>query len=446
MAVARTILPSFLAEAAPHCVFGRRSFVVMPAIILHSLSSASRRREPARCKFAGLAVCLQSRSLRSARRREKERVYLSRSGGSSANMNARMPKASWSRRYDRAPRRPLSASRITTQLPGLPTIISLFSGAGGLDLGFKDAGFSIAVALDSSEAAIRTHKRNFPDTNSAVADLEFLKAAGVVSYVEKHVPRETPIGVIGGPPCQGFSRANTQSAADDPRNAYPALYIEIIRRLQRAYAVEFIVFENVLGIRDKKHASTYQMLVTRLDETGFDVTEDELCALDFGVPQNRRRIVIRGLRKGCGYESFPPRKRQGKQTVGEAIGILKPPVFFARNLDPDSFPEHPNHWTMQPKSPRFVTPDEATEDGRSFKRLQWDEASPTIAFGHREIHVHPSGRRRLSIFEAMRLQGFPDRFVLEGNLSEQVEQVSNAVPPPLARSIARAIRRALGAK
>lgn len=354
-----------------------------------------------------------------------------------------MSQATLSRRY-RISRPPLAAARVTSEFRELPTVISLFSGAGGLDLGFKDAGFHIAVALDSSEAAIRTHKRNFPATNSDVANLEALGAAGVVSHVEKHVPRGTSIGVIGGPPCQGFSRANTRSTADDPRNTYPALYIDIVGRLQRVYDVEFIVFENVLGIRDKKHVTTYETLLARLDEIGFDVMSDELCALDFGVPQNRRRIVIRGLRKGCGYESVPPRKRQGKQTVEEAIGVLSPPVFFERNLDPNSFPEHPNHWTMQPKSSRFVLPDTFT-DARSFKRLRWDEASPTIAFGHREIHVHPSGTRRLSIFEAMRLQGFPDHFVLEGNLSEQVEQVSNAVPPPLARSVARAIRRALGA-
>jgi len=356
-----------------------------------------------------------------------------------------MPKASWRRRYDRAPQQLLSTSRIAAAERRLPTVVSLFSGAGGLDLGFKEAGFSVAVALDSSEAAIRTHKRNFPDTNSAVADLSLLKAAGVVAHVEKHVPLGIPIGVIGGPPCQGFSRANTQSTADDPRNAYPALYLDIVRKLQHTYDVEFVVFENVLGIRDKKHAPVYEMLVARLDAIGFDVTEEELCALDFGVPQDRRRIVVRGLRKGQGYASVAPRKRIGKQTVAEAIGLLTPPVFFARNLDPSVFPEHPNHWTMQPKSSRFLEPDEITEDGRSFKRLRWNESSPTIAFGHREIHVHPSGTRRLSIFEAMRLQGFPDRFVLEGNLSEQVEQVSNAVPPPLARSVARAIRRALGA-
>ena len=98
---------------------------------------------------------------------------------------------------------------------------------------------------------------------------------------------------------------------------------------------------------------------------------------------------------------------------------------------------------MRPKSERFNNPDEQTNSGRSFKRLAWHEASPTIAFGHREIYVHPSGRRRLSIYEAMLLQGFPSNFILEGNLSEQVEQISNAVPPPLAASVASAVKRAM---
>jgi DNA (cytosine-5)-methyltransferase 1 len=101
---------------------------------------------------------------------------------------------------------------------------------------------------------------------------------------------------------------------------------------------------------------------------------------------------------------------------------------------------------MQPKSHRFLSPTAESGEGRSFRRLNWDAASPTIAFGHREIHVHPNGHRRLSIYEAMLLQGFPADFVLEGNLSEQVEQVSNAVPPPLARSIALAVKSAISVR
>ncbi|HEX7808581.1 MAG TPA: DNA cytosine methyltransferase [Thermoanaerobaculia bacterium] len=327
-----------------------------------------------------------------------------------------------------------------------PIVISLFSGAGGLDLGFKQAGFHVAVAIDHSLAAIRTHKRNFPRTESIAADLAAVKADGVVAIVKKHVSAGSRIGVIGGPPCQGFSRANTQSRPDDPRNAFPELYMEIVERLQQAFDVEFVVFENVLGIRDKKHVATYNRLIADLTRAGFDVAEEELCALDFGVPQKRRRVLVCGMRHSRGYSSVKPRKRSGKATVAEAIGLLAPPAFFEAGLDPSQFPEHPNHWTMRPRSHRFAQPTGTTPDSRSFKRLRWNEPSPTIAYGHREIHVHPSGTRRLSIFEALRLQGFPDDFVLDGNLSEQVEQVSNAVPPPLARSVARAVQRSLAGK
>jgi DNA (cytosine-5)-methyltransferase 1 len=325
----------------------------------------------------------------------------------------------------------------------LPKIVSLFCGAGGLDLGFKEAGFTISVAIDASDAAIRTHKKNFYRTKAVVGDLIKLQPAGVLDLVRKKLNPGQRIAVIGGPPCQGFSRANTSSLSDDPRNRLPKLYLEIVNALQSVYAVEFIVFENVLGIRDKKHVETYKALMQGIGALGFDVTEKELCSADFGVPQNRRRIVLSGMRAGQGYTQVKPRKRRGLETVRQAIGKLEPPAFFKRGLEPEDIPVHPNHWTMQPKSRRFLNPEAETGRGRSFRRLDWDAASPTIAFGHREIHVHPDGHRRLSIYEALLLQGFPAEFVLEGNLSEQVEQVSNAVPPPLARSVALAVKRAL---
>ncbi|MDP3822637.1 MAG: DNA cytosine methyltransferase [Burkholderiales bacterium] len=338
------------------------------------------------------------------------------------------------------------SAKPTTSRKTLPKIVSLFSGAGGLDLGFKEAGFTISVAIDAAKAAINTHKKNFPRTKAIVGDLIKLRPAGVVEQVKEKLTPGQRIAVIGGPPCQGFSRANTGSLSNDPRNRLPTLYLEIVEELQRLYTVEFIVFENVLGIRDKKHAKTYKALMQGIVDLGFDVTEKELCSADFGVPQNRRRIVLSGMREGQGYSPVKPRKRQGVETVREAIGGLKAPAYFKFGLAPEDIPVHPNHWTMQPKSPRFENPEAETGDGRSFKRLNWDLASPTIAFGHREIHVHPDGRRRLSIYEALLLQGFPTQFVLEGNLSEQVEQISNAVPPPLARSVALAVKRALNGK
>lgn len=328
----------------------------------------------------------------------------------------------------------------------LPYVISLFCGAGGLDWGFHKTGYKIPLAIDISEAAIQTHKRNFKKTHSVAADLIELGPEGVLKLVKKSVRIGSRIGVIGGPPCQGFSRANTSSKADDPRNKLPALYLDIINKLKQDYLVEFIVFENVLGIRDKKHSETYKSLIQRLDNFGFDVTEKELCALDYGVPQIRHRIVLSALRKRQGYSQVRPRKRKGPTTVSEVIQDLSSPAFFKRNLKKEDIPVHPNHWTMNPKSVRFKNPDAPQMKGRSFRRLSWDKPSPTIAFGHREIHVHPSGTRRLSIYEAMLLQGFPLTFILEGNLSAQVEQVSNAVPPPLGRSIASAIKRAMTGK
>lgn len=329
----------------------------------------------------------------------------------------------------------------------LPKIISLFSGAGGLDLGFKQAGFSIAMAIDRSEAAIRSHRKNFPRTATLAADIVVLEPQGVVGRVRESIGLGQRVGVIGGPPCQGFSRANTNGTQKgDPRNRLPALYLEIVRALQAFYAVEFLVFENVPGIRDQRHKTTYRALVDGISALGYRMTEHDLCALDFGVPQNRRRIVLSGLRGSQKDCPVIPRARKGLKTVREAIAGLAEPAYYRMGLRPEDIPVHPNHWTMQPKSVRFERSGAEKADGRSFKRLNWDAESPTVAYGHREIHVHPNGHRRLSIYEALLLQGFPKRFVLEGNLSEQVEQVSNAVPPPLARGIALAIRRALRGK
>ncbi len=335
-----------------------------------------------------------------------------------------------------------SAAFSRQKKPSLPTIVSLFAGAGGLDLGFKQAGFKIGIAFDISSAAVQTHKWNFRRSKAMATDLKVLGPTGVLREVLSVVPAGRQIGIIGGPPCQGFSRANVQRKASDPRNELPKLYLKIIRKLQQAYDVQFVVFENVLGMRDFKHAPTYNSLVSGLRSARFHVAEQELCAMDFGVPQTRKRIFLTAISKFVDSSDFKPRRRKGLRNVGEAISGLPEPSLFSRTLSPKDILHHPNHWTMNPKSARFTQGD-ADQSSRCFKRLEWHKPSPTIAFGHREIHVHPSGARRLSIYEAMLLQGFPETFVLKGNLSQQVEQVSNAVPPPLARSVASAIRHCL---
>lgn len=339
-----------------------------------------------------------------------------------------------------------------TQVPGtagktsrtLPKIVSLFSGAGGLDLGFQKADFSLVFAVDLSSAAIQTHRRNFKGTTSLAADLQDLGPDGVLEQLDSLLEQGDSIGVIGGPPCQGFSRANTGSAPDDPRNRLPLLYLEIVQALQSKYTVEFVLFENVLGIRDAKHSVTFSGILSKFREIGLTPYVNQYSALDYGVAQTRSRVIISGFRDQKAARNFKPKpvKATGL-TVRSVIGSLPEPAFFARDLDKSAIPHHENHWTMRPVSKRFSRPGGADRAGRSFRRLEWDKPSPTVAYGHREIHVHPEGHRRLSIYEAMLLQGFPRDFVLEGTLSSQVEQVSNAVPPPLAQSLATAIRAAM---
>jgi len=320
-------------------------------------------------------------------------------------------------------------------------IISLFCGAGGLDLGFKVAGFKVALAIDFEKAAIDTHRRNFSDSRSLTADLTALGPLGVLELVDSEVVKGSRIGIIGGPPCQGFSRSNPNSDPNDPRNSLPELYVDIIEELQKHYVVDFVVFENVLGMKDPKHSQKYNALIKGLKRLRFNVDEREVCALNYGVPQNRHRIIISAVHKSFECEMIPLKKSKGLTTVKEAIGHLVEPVYFERNLTSDKIPFHPNHWTMRPKSKRFLLDNMVQSNkARSFRKLAWEKASPTIAFGNREIHVHPNGNRRLSIYEAMLLQGFPHTFVLEGNLSQQVTQISNAVPPPLAHAIAKAVK------
>lgn len=326
----------------------------------------------------------------------------------------------------------------------LPRIVSLFSGAGGLDLGFKRAGFTLAFAVDVSPAAIKTHRRNFEGTVSVAADLEKLRPKGVLGHLGDILEPGESIGVIGGPPCQGFSRANAGSEVNDPRNRLPLLYLQIVQALQDKYKVEFVLFENVLGIRDAKHSATFQGIIWKFRDIGLTPDVGEYSALDYGVAQSRKRVIISGFREEAVAHSFKPKKVKSEDlTVRSMIESLPDPAYFSRDLERSTIPHHENHWTMRPVSKRFSRPGGADRAGRSFRRLEWDEPSPTVAYGHREIHVHPDGHRRLSIFEAMLLQGFTHDFVLEGTLSSQVEQVSNAVPPPLAQSLAEGIKEAM---
>lgn len=325
-------------------------------------------------------------------------------------------------------------------------VLSLFSGSGGLDLGFERAGFEPLLALDIDEAAVKTFNFNRLGSPARKANLETMRPSRIRQWWQKATGEGVgPVGIIGGPPCKAFSVSNVHKLKDDPRANLPLAYARILKAFNRRFDLEFFVFENVAGLGHRPHNSSLQTFIEKFEEAGFSVKPFYLDAVNFGVPQFRNRMFIVGFNdKRYNADQFaPPRNKSRHREVKEVIFGLKPPTFFRHGLDPDEISHHPNHWCMNPRSKKFENGALRSGEmlGRSFRRLNWGDPSWTVAYGHREVHVHPDGHRRLSVFEAMRLQGFPRRgYELRGNLSDQIRLVSDAVPPPLAMALARRIQ------
>ena len=317
-------------------------------------------------------------------------------------------------------------------------LLSLYCGCGGLDLGFERAGFSIGLAYDINHHAIATWNRNRPDAPCGhVSDLSTIR----FNHMDRdHGSQFTPTGVIGGPPCQSFSRANHFRSDKDARRNHVRNFFSIALRFHRHRRdLDFILMENVPDLGNAEDGKLLERETMRLERYHFHVYQFFLDAVHYTVPQRRRRLFILAIPISKLTNTWsPPKKEDTTTTVRDAIQDLPPPTHFRRGLQPDDTPFHPNHWCMKPLSPKFSDGYlvEGSSSGRSFKTLTWDRPSITVSYGHREVHIHPDGERRLSVLEAMRLQGIPDDYVLTGTLSAQINQVSEAVPPPLAEAIA----------
>lgn len=326
-------------------------------------------------------------------------------------------------------------------------LLSLFCGAGGLDLGFEAEKYEIGMAFDLRRDSIASynHNREKP-SHGHIADVSKLTLAELDRL---HGETFAPEGVIGGPPCQSFSRANTVYLDADPRHSLPLAYAELLKSLNERNPVKFFVMENVTGLLSERHAHRLRRYEKAFADAGFSLSQSVLLATDYGTPQIRERLFVVGLNSELYGDAkwSPPEKiktRDGRPPdVRGAIGHLPEAKLFDRALVPSDIPFHPNHWCMRPKSKKFTTPG-ALRPGfggnRSFKTLAWDNPSPTVAYGHREVHIHPECRRRLSVYEAMLLQGFPEDYELVGSLSSQILQISEAVPPPVAAAVAASVK------
>ena len=327
-------------------------------------------------------------------------------------------------------------------------VLSLFSGAGGLDLGFMRAGFRPVLAVDIDPAAVETYRWNQPDTHVAMVDIAQSNPDELVDLWINVNGDKGPAGIIGGPPCQAFSVANVHQKRRDPRGTFLVTYAKVIEAFTSRLGLDFFVFENVLGLSQRRHQRRYLHFKRLCKNAGFSVRERVVNAGRFGIPQNRRRIIVIGINRERypGLILDPPEGDKQPLPASVALVGLPEPAFCQRDLDPANVPHHPNHIAMVPKSNKFTngTLKPGDHRGRSFKVLSWDRPSYTVAYGHREVHVHPNMHRRLSIYEALLLQGFPHSYELKGTFSQQVQLISDALPPPLAEGLAVAISRGLG--
>lgn len=299
-----------------------------------------------------------------------------------------------------------------------PSVISLFSGCGGLDLGFIRAGFDIIFANDIDKEACESYRKNI-GSHIICKDIYTLSA--------DEIPNADIL--IGGFPCLGFTIANGKNR--DLNSHYNALYLEYARVLKAKQPKYFLV-ENVAGIQSGKgfKENFYQNILPTFQGCGYKLQYTILNASDFGVPQNRKRVIIIGQRNDINKSvDFPKPLPNKPKTLFDAIGDL--PLDYDENI--------PNHTGSRHKIK--IT-------GYIGNRiLSWDKPAPTITGrgsrgGGAVIHPHPNLHRRLSVRECARIQSFPDDFIFCGSNGAAYAQIGNAVPPLMSYFIANEFKKA----
>jgi DNA (cytosine-5)-methyltransferase 1 len=365
-----------------------------------------------------------------------------------------------------------------------PIAIDLFAGAGGLSLGFEQAGFDLVAAVDIDPIHCAAHKFNFP--NCATICKSVVETTGdELRRLAKIGKRDLDV-VIGGAPCQGFSLIGKR-ALDDTRNQLVHHYVRVVMELRPKY----FVFENVKGLTVGKHRQFLREVIEAFREGGYDVVSDYkvLNAADFGVPQNRHRLFLMGARKGLTLPTYPT--PTGSVTVGEAIGDIpdaeafpelwerdwtkkakfgKPSVYAAylrgKKDDPSDFSyrrtfdsglltsslltEH----TDLSRSRFAATQPDAVEPISRFKKLSLDGVCNTLRAGTASDRgaftsprpIHPVVPRVITVREAARLHSYPDWFRFHATKWHGFRQIGNSVPPHLARAVGGQILKALGKK
>lgn len=297
-------------------------------------------------------------------------------------------------------------------------VVSLFSGAGGLDLGFIQAGHSIVWANDLYKDAVETYRQNIG---------KHIVYENIMNISADEIP-DCDI-VIGGFPCQGFSVANTKRHESDERNI---LYKELVRVIQEKKP-KFFVAENVKGLMSFSKGKVFEMILSDFTNLGYKVTAKLLNAADFGVPQKRERVVIVGVRNDIDFTyKFPTPQYSEKGEDGTLpwIGVGE-----ALNSLPD--PDQPNDLFNHEYSKYKLT----FNGYLGHRTIDPLKPAPTVTArgddkGGVVVLHHPNNQRRMSCRELAIVQGFPLNYKFSGTRSSAYRQIANAVPPPLAKAVA----------
>lgn len=340
--------------------------------------------------------------------------------------------------------------------------IDLFCGAGGLSLGLREAGFEIVAALDNDPVAVRTYASNLKPCVS-LGLIEDVSASDLLS--KAGLSRGECTLLAGGPPCQGFS-LQRRGNRKDPRNALVLEFLRMVEEIQP----HFFLMENVGGLLSKHGKPFLRELALRTSKLDYVIHLANLDAVDYGVPQIRKRAFLVGEHtpRFAARFKIPEPTQKTPRTVRQAIGDLPSPP-----ENGSCHPDYPNHYREARLAPinleriRHVPQGGGRDDLPQrlqlschvnnpthrhkdvYGRLAWDAPSVTLTARFdsftRGRFAHPVENRSLTIREGARIQTFPDSVLFEGNREDGARQVGNAVPPLLALSLGKAIGNAVGA-
>ena len=348
-----------------------------------------------------------------------------------------------------------------------PTVVDLFCGAGGFSKGFEKVGFKILLGVDNWKAALKTFKQNHKDVEVVFSDIRDIPN----EFFEKYKGKVDVI--IAGPPCQGFS----MSGKRDPSDERNTLFEEVIR-VSSIIMPKIIVMENVVGLLSMKTPDGHMIrdiILKRFKDIGYETESRILNAVDYGVPQTRKRVIFIASR--IGKIGFPEPTHSEKPyislnekhikewvTVGDALGnipdvgaeeyllaktefqkLMSNGVIKIYNHEPIkhspvvikrmSFVPPGGNWRNIPKEYYNV----GGKHSNNYRRLDSNKPSITIKHVTKSMIIHPIYNRCITVREAARLQSFCDSFIFYGTKFEQYQQVANAVPPLLGFAIANHI-------